>query len=110
MTVTVDNYTRILLTVITILLLVVGAGLWYETPSTVPHAYGKIPDSGKQLGELITKVDEINVSMGRMQQLMTSGKIKVQLVNPQDVKSKSKPSASANSPKALKNKPVQKKK
>ena len=110
MTVTVDNYTRILLTVITVLLMVVGVGLWYETPSTVPHAYGRIPDSGEQLNEIIIKVDEINVSLSKMRQLMTSGKIKVQVVNPQLVKSKTKPSASADSTDALKSKPVQNKK
>ncbi len=82
MTVTVDNYTRVLLTVLTVLLLVVAVGLWFETPTTVPSAYGRVPDSGEQLNQLIGKVDKIDTSLGEISRLLTSGKIKVQVVLP----------------------------
>jgi len=88
MTVTVDNYTRILLTMIAFLLVVVGVGLWYETPATVSSAYGGIPDSGQQLDKLIQEVQDIKVSMAKLNLVLTSGKVKVQVVAPKEDKAK----------------------
>jgi hypothetical protein len=90
MMVTVDKYTRVMLTVIAGLLLVVGLGLWHETPSTIAPAYGQIPDSGQQLQELIVKVDDINKSLGKLNLMLTSGKIKVQVVAPKEDKAAAK--------------------
>ena len=80
MTATVDNYTRILLTVITILLVVVSVGLWCETPSAMSSAYAGIPDSGQQMDQLIQKVDKLSQSLETLPGLLTSGKVKVQVV------------------------------
>ena len=88
MTVTVDNYTRVLLTVISVLLLAVSVGLWYETPPAVPAAQAGIPDSGQQLDKLILKADEINLSLNKIANLLTSGKIKVRVVTAEQVKAK----------------------
>jgi len=88
MTVTVDNYTRILLTTIAFLLVVVGVGLWHETPTTLPSAYGGIPDSGQQLDQLIQEVKEIQTSLAKLNLVLTSGKIKVQVVTPKEAKAK----------------------
>ena len=88
MTVTVDNYTRILLTVISVLLLALTVGLWYETPSVIPTAQAGIPDSGQQLEKLILKADEINASLAKISVLLTSGKVKVQVLTAEQLKAK----------------------
>ena len=88
MTVTVDNYTRVLLTVISVLLLALTVGLWYETPSVVPTAQAGIPDSGQQLEKLIIKADEINASLTKISGLLTSGRVKVQVLTAEQFKAK----------------------
>ncbi len=81
MKVTVDGYTRILLSVITVLLTVLAVGMWCETPSMVPPAQGVgIPDSGQQLHEISQKLDSIDKSIAGLQKLMVSGAVKVQVV------------------------------
>ena len=82
MTATVDNYTRLLLTVIAVLLALTAFGLWCQAPTTLQTAQARIPDSGEQLNQLIEKVDNIDASLGELKQLLVSGKIKVQLVKP----------------------------
>ena len=82
MTVRVDGYTRFILTAITVLLTVVAVGLWYEAPSTVSTVEAKIPDSGAQLVQIVDKMDRINKSIGELQVFLASGKIKVQVVEP----------------------------
>jgi len=83
MVVTVDNYTRILLTVIAVLLSFIGVALWCDTPTTIPSAYGKIPDSGQQREALIQKSDEIINAINSLKETMTSGQMKVQVVAPE---------------------------
>jgi len=81
MKVTVDGYTRILLSVITVLLTVLAVGMWCETPSMVPPAQGQgIPDSGRQLHEISQKLGSIDKSVADLQRLMVSGSVKVQVV------------------------------
>ena len=93
MTVKVDGYTRFILTAITVLLTVVAVGLWYDAPSTVATVEAKIPDSGAQLTQIVDKMDQINKSIGEMGVLLTSGKIKVQVVEPDKKATKKVPSA-----------------
>ena len=80
MTVTVDKYTRVLLTIIAVLLFVISAGMWLETPNVVSTAQARIPDSGQQLNQLIQNTELIRKSMDDLTKLMTSGNIKVQVV------------------------------
>jgi len=81
MKVTVDGYTRILLSVITVLLTVLAVGMWCETPRTIPSASAQgIPDSGQQLYEISQKLSSIDKSMADLQKLMVSGSVKVQVV------------------------------
>jgi peptidoglycan hydrolase CwlO-like protein len=81
MKVTVDGYTRILLSVITVLLTVLAVGMWCETPSTVPSASAQgIPDSGKQLDEISQKLSSIDKSIAELQKVLVSGAAKVQVV------------------------------
>jgi hypothetical protein len=87
MKVTLDGYTRILLTVIAVLLTVLAVGMWCETPSAISTAQaGGIPDSGSQLNEISKKLDSIDKSISDMQKLMVSGAVKVQVVESKDVK------------------------
>ena len=80
MTVTVDKYTRVLLTVIAVLLTVVAAGMWYEAPSTTATAQAKIPDSGLQLQKLTDQTQAIATSLGNLSELLVSGNVKVRIV------------------------------
>lgn len=88
MKVTVDGYTRILLSVITVLLTVLAVGMWCESPSTIPSASGAmgIPDSGQQLHAVLTKLDNIDKSIADMKKLMVSGAVKVQVVEAKETK------------------------
>ena len=81
MKVTLDGYTRILLTVIAVLLTVLAVGMWCETPSAVSTAQaGGIPDSGRQLDEISQKLSSMDLSVADLQKLMVSGAVKVQVV------------------------------
>jgi len=80
MTVTVDKYTRCILTVIAGLLTVVAVGLWFETPDVVTTAQARIPDSGMQLRQLVDHAQQIDDSIGDLTELLASGQVKVQIV------------------------------
>ena len=82
MTVTVDKYTRVLMTIIAVLLFVISVGMWLETPPVVATAQARIPDSGQQLNQIIQKTEQIRESLAGLAKLMTSGNIKVQIVTP----------------------------
>jgi len=79
MTVTVDRYTRIMLTIIAVLLTLMVAGLWYEAPASIPSAQAGIPDNGKQLDMVILNLEKIGYSIQEIQTLLCSGKVKVQV-------------------------------
>ncbi len=88
MTVVVDSYTRVLLTVIAILLGVVAVGMWCESPVLVDSAKAGIPDSGKQLDEVIAQLKEVNETLLGISETMVSGNIKVQVADPSETKKK----------------------
>ena len=70
MTVTVDTYTRLLLTVIAVLLSVTAFGLWCQSPTMLETAQARIPDSGEQLNQIIEKVDDIDTSLSKLNKLL----------------------------------------
>ena len=85
MTVTVDGYTRFILTAIAVLLGVVAVGLWFEAPSPVPAAWaGAAPqmNPGQQLDQIARNTEQFNLSMDQLQKLLVSGSVKVQVVEP----------------------------
>ena len=92
MIVTVDKYTRFLLTVIALLLGITAAGLWLEAPNTVAPAQARagIPDSGSQLQQLVEQAEVINVSINEIKSLLVSGGVKVQIVDPAKITKKKK--------------------
>ena len=82
MIVTVDKYTRSLLTIIAVLLTVLAAGLWFETPTTMAPAQAKIPDSGLQFQRVIDQTGRITTSLDNLTELLISGQVRVQIVEP----------------------------
>lgn len=79
----IDRYTKMVLTVIAVMLTLVAMGLWMEkSPSVVTPVYAGIPDSGQQLDQLITSVAGIQGSLDEVAALLVSGKVKVQVVEP----------------------------
>lgn len=83
----IDRYTKMVLTVIAVMLTLVAMGLWIEkSPSVVTPAYAGIPDSGQQLDQLITSVDRLQGSVDEMAATLVSGKVKVQIVEPKGKK------------------------
>ena len=86
MTVSVDGYTRFLLTIIAVLLTVVAVGLWLETPSALPTAqakasgYAEQMNPGQQLNQMVKNTEKLHASLAELQKLMVSGAVKVQVV------------------------------
>ena len=95
MTVKVDGYTRAVLTIIAVLLTFVVIGLWFETPSSVPVAQAKIPDSGQQLYDLMEKMESVRAATDRVAGVLTSGKAKVQVVDPPSKKVVGRPKSNS---------------
>ncbi len=96
MTATIDNYTRVLLTVIAILLSFITIALWTESPFEQPRAQAAIPDSGQQLNQILDAIHDMNQSVAAIQKLLVSGDVRVQVLPPVDKKTppaKTKPSA-----------------
>ena len=92
MTVTVDGYTRFLLTVIAVLLAVVAVGLWFEAPSALPTAQAKADglaeqmNPGLQLNQMVKNSEKLNASLAELNKLMVSGAVKVQVIEKTDIK------------------------
>ena len=88
--VTVDRYTRFMLTVIAVLLAVVAVGLWCETPDAVPHAQaystgaGEQLNPGKQLNDVVKNTEKISTVLTELQKLLVSGSVKVQVIEAPD--------------------------
>ena len=76
----VDNYTRVMLTIIAVLLTIVAAGLWFETPSTVPTAQAKLPDSGMQFNQIIQGLAEVEQAIAEMSTFLRTGTLRVDVV------------------------------
>ena len=71
-----DKYSKFMLTVSAVLLLVVAMTLWCQSPTVLPGAYGGIPDSGYQLNQILITMEHISASLDRIEQLLTCGKAK----------------------------------
>ena len=80
MIVTVDRYTRVVLTVLTVLLTVVAVGLWCDAPSSLETAEAKLPDAGLQFNRMIEELREVNANLVDLQHMLASGAVRVQVV------------------------------
>ena len=85
MTARLDDYTRVLLTVIAVLLTLVAVGLWTHTPSSISTAQARLPDSGLQLNQIILELQRTRTSMDGVANLLRSGQAKVQIIEPAPV-------------------------
>lgn len=94
LTVTLDGYTRVCLTVIAVLLTVMIVGLWATGPARSAGAQAEparrparparislLPDSGAQRMVLVKAVETTNRKLDRIISLLQSGKIRVVLVD-----------------------------
>ncbi len=80
MKVVVDGYTRFILTAIAVLLTVLAVGLWHDSPSSLGQAQAGIPDSGMQLQQILTKMNDISSNIDQLQKVLVDGSVKVQIV------------------------------
>ncbi len=93
MTVVVDKYTRVVLTVIAVLLSLVAVGMWCQSPALIDSAQAGIPDSGQQLDEVIAQLKEVNENLQGISETLVSGGMKVQVMEPTETKKKAAPKA-----------------
>lgn len=83
MTVYVDTYTRVILTIIAVLLTVVGGGLWLESPSVVSTAEAALPDEALQRNMMIDELQQIRMELRGISALLRSGDVQIQIVTPE---------------------------
>lgn len=85
MIIKVDTYTRVVLTVIAVLLTLVTVGMWSGVPgSTLPAANAAergLPDMSVQFNEMIMELKGINITNSQIAELLR-GELKVQLADP----------------------------
>ncbi|MBN2843397.1 MAG: hypothetical protein JXM68_09925 [Sedimentisphaerales bacterium] len=90
MVVVMDNYTRVLLTVIACLLTLIAIPLWNYSGNIDSQAQAAvsgrpgIPDSGQQMQELIDLTRETKAILLEIGQTLKSGTIKVEIDNESD--------------------------
>ena len=80
--ITLDRYTRCLLTAIAILLTVVAVELWMGCPSMVESAVAQVPDSGLQRKVLNEKVRKTNRLLEQILQHLQTKPVKVEVLDP----------------------------
>ncbi len=93
MVVVMDNYTRILLTVIAVLLTFIAIPLWTQSPDMSNSAMAAnqgIPDSGQQFNELINLTADNKASLELIAEILSSKTLKVEIIE-KDKEAKSKP-------------------
>lgn len=78
---TIDRYTRLLLTAITVLLTVIAVELWAERPPLIGDAQAQIPDSGLQRNLLIDEAQRTNKLLAEILAHLQNKPIKVKSVD-----------------------------
>ncbi len=87
MVVVMDNYTRILLTMITVLLTLIAIPLWTENAemnspvNAAALTRQGIPDSGQQLNDLIIQTERNNVTLEEIARILSKDTIKVEIAD-----------------------------
>ena len=82
MTITIDKYTRFLLTTIAVLLALVVIGMWHDAPDIATPAHARVLDPAQQTQVVIEKLDAMQTSLAELNRLLQSGKVKVMVVEP----------------------------
>ncbi len=83
MKIQIDTYTRVLLTVIAVLLTVLAAGMWLGTPDTTSVAGAAergLPDMSGQLNQITTELQTLNATNSQILAAL-QGELKVMVVD-----------------------------
>lgn len=78
-TVTLDRYTRGLLTALVVLLTIIAVELWAGRPSDLPTARAQIPDTGLQRLEIVQESRRTNALLEQILEHLKSKPIQVTL-------------------------------
>ncbi len=78
--VTLDRYTRGLLTALTALLAVIAVELWAGRPSDLPAAHAQIPDTGLQRKVIADEAQQTNRLLEQILEHLQSKPIRVRVV------------------------------
>lgn len=80
-----DNYTRVVLTVIAVLLTLIAVPLWTESADMTSPANAAvrqgIPDAGQQLNDLIVQVEATNATLDEIVRILKNETIKVEVID-----------------------------
>lgn len=82
LTISLDRGTRGLLAVLTVLLAVLIAELWWIGPAIVPAASAQIPNAGTQRNLLVEEQKRTNELLARIARRLDEGPVRVQMDPP----------------------------
>jgi hypothetical protein len=91
MTIKLDLYSRVLLTVIAVLMSMLVISLWVETPPATRTAQARLPDSGAQFNDMITGLAQVQAAVKETNNLLRSATLKVQVIEPTTAATKQAP-------------------
>lgn len=80
MTTKLDVYTRVILTVIAVLLTMIAVPMWFQVPGTQNPVQAGIPNQGQQLNDVINELRSVQAEVQALNQAFRSGQAKVQVV------------------------------
>lgn len=78
-TITLDRYSRGVLTALAVLLSVVAVELWVAMPGAPPAAQAQIPDTGLQRQNLVQETQKTNELLQKIYDQLKSGTVKVKM-------------------------------
>ena len=87
-----DNYSRVILTIITVLLTFIATGLWFDTDS-VPVAYGQRLNTAEQRLAIVQELEKTNSKLDDIKEILTKGHVKVSIVTDEEKKAQKDPVA-----------------
>ncbi len=77
--ITLDRYTRVILTVLTVFCGVIAVELWERQPTALPAAEAQVPDTALQRKQLIEEARHTNDLLERIATRLEKGTIKVRM-------------------------------
>ncbi|MBN2211485.1 MAG: hypothetical protein JW709_08840 [Sedimentisphaerales bacterium] len=84
MKIQIDTYTRIILTIIAVLLTVLTVNMWCRTPDITPTANAAergLPDMSSQFNQMIQEMQTLNATNNQILAAL-QGELKVKIVDP----------------------------
>jgi len=80
-----DNYSRIVLTIITVLLTFITTGLWLDA-DTAPEVYGQRLNTAEQRLAMVRELEKTNSKLDEIKQILIKGQVKVEFVTDEENK------------------------